>query len=158
VRLLELGPAHTRGDTIAYLPAEGVLFTGDILFNGAHPIAWAGPVSNWIAACERIEALEPVAVVPGHGPLAEMADVRELRSYFEYLYEQGRLAHADGLTPLQAARLLSLDRWADWGERERLVVNLATIFAELSGGEPPNPLEAFQQMAEFSAGPPPEQS
>jgi cyclase len=156
VRLLEVGPAHTRGDTIAHLPAEGVLFTGDILFNGAHPIAWAGPVSNWIAALERIEALKPTAIVPGHGPLGEMADVRELRSYFEYLYEQGRLAHADGLTPLQAARRLSLDRWADWGERERLVVNLATIFAELSGTEPPNPLEAFQQMAEFSAGPPPE--
>jgi cyclase len=85
-----------------------------------------------------------------------MADVRELRSYFEYLYEHGRLAHADGLTPLQAARRLSLDRWADWGERERLVVNLATIFAELSGSEPPNPLEAFQQMAEFSADPPSE--
>ena len=39
-------------------PAERVLFTGDILFSGAHPIAWAGPVSNWIAACERILALD----------------------------------------------------------------------------------------------------
>ena len=59
VQLLEVGPAHTRGDTMAWLPAERVLFTGDILFSGAHPIAWAGPVSNWIAACERIEALAP---------------------------------------------------------------------------------------------------
>jgi glyoxylase-like metal-dependent hydrolase (beta-lactamase superfamily II) len=57
VRLIEVGPAHTQGDTIALLPAERVLFSGDILFNGAHPIAWAGPVSNWIAACERILAV-----------------------------------------------------------------------------------------------------
>jgi glyoxylase-like metal-dependent hydrolase (beta-lactamase superfamily II) len=152
VRLLEVGPAHTRGDTMAWLPAERVLFTGDILFNGAHPIAWAGPVSNWIAACDRIESLAPEAIVPGHGPPAVLADVREVRAYFEYLYEQARLAHADGLDPLQAARRISIDRWADWGESERLVVNVATIFGELSGEGPPNPLQAFQQMAELALG------
>jgi glyoxylase-like metal-dependent hydrolase (beta-lactamase superfamily II) len=152
VRLMEVGPAHTRGDTMAWLPSERVLFTGDILFNGAHPIAWAGPVSNWVAACERIEALAPASIVPGHGPLASLADVTELRAYLEYLYEQGRTAYDDGLTPLQAARQIELDRWADWGERERLVVNIATIFGELSGEGPPNPLEAFQQMAELALG------
>jgi glyoxylase-like metal-dependent hydrolase (beta-lactamase superfamily II) len=152
VRLEELGPAHTKGDTIAVLPAERVVFSGDLLFNGAHPIAWAGPASNWIAACERIERLDPVTIVPGHGPLAGPADVRELRAYFEYLYEQARTAHGEGRTPLQAARELALERYADWGERERLVVNIATIYAELEpGGEPLSPLEAFQQMAELSA-------
>ncbi|MGO9488598.1 MAG: MBL fold metallo-hydrolase [Solirubrobacteraceae bacterium] len=151
LRLIEVGPAHTRGDTVALLPEQRVLFSGDILFNGAHPIAWAGPVSNWIAACERIEAIDPVAIVPGHGPLAEVADVRELRAYFEYLYERAGAAHAAGLTPLQAAREMALDRWADWGEPERLVVNLANIFSELSGTEPPNPLEAFQAMADLAA-------
>ncbi len=151
VHLLEVGPAHTRGDTMAWLPAERILFTGDILFNGAHPIAWAGPVSNWVAACDRIEALAPAAIVPGHGPLASLADVRELRAYFDYLYEQAAAAYRDGLDAMQAAQRLSLDRWADWRERERLVVNVANIYAELSGSEPPNPLEAFQQMAELRA-------
>jgi len=151
VRLIEVGPAHTRGDTLALLPAERVMFTGDILFSGAHPIAWAGPVSNWIAACERIEALDPLVLVPGHGPLAELADVRETRAYFEYLYGEARRTHAEGMTPLEAARSIALDRWADWGEGERLVVNIATIYTELWGGEPVNPLEAFQQMAELAA-------
>ena len=71
MRLIEVGPAHTRGDTLALLPDERVLFSGDILFNGAHPIAWAGPVSNWIAACERILAMDLEVIVPGHGPLAD---------------------------------------------------------------------------------------
>ena len=151
LHLIEVGPAHTRGDTMAWLADERVLFTGDILFNGAHPIAWAGPVSNWVAACEEIEALAPAAIVPGHGPLASLADVRELRAYFEYLYEQAGAAHRDGLDAMAAAERLSLDRWADWKERERLVVNIANIYAELSGAEPPDPLEAFQQMAELRA-------
>ncbi len=154
LQLLEVGPAHTRGDTLAYLPRERVLFTGDILFSGAHPIAWAGPVSNWIAACERILALEPQAIVPGHGPLSTLEQVRELKSYFEYLYEQARACHAEGMSPVQAAHSLKLDRWADWKEPERLAVNLANIFAELDGQtEPLNPLAAFQQMAELDASP-----
>jgi glyoxylase-like metal-dependent hydrolase (beta-lactamase superfamily II) len=151
VRLIEVGPAHTTGDTLALLPDDRVLFTGDILFNGAHPIAWAGPVSNWIAACERILAMDVAVIVPGHGPLAVPADVRELKAYFEYLYEQAGACQAAGMTSLEAARSLSLDRWADWGERERLAVNLATIYAELSQEiEPLDPLAAFGQMAQMA--------
>jgi cyclase len=153
VQLLEVGPAHTRGDTIAFLARERVMFTGDVLFNGGHPIAWAGPVSNWIAACEKIIALDPQLIVPGHGPLATTAEVHELKAYFEYLYERARACHADGMSALEAARSLSLDRWADWGERERLVVNIANIYSELEpNAEPPNPLAAFQQMAELAGG------
>ena len=153
VCLMEVGPAHTRGDTLALLPAERVLFTGDILFNGSHPIAWAGPVSNWIAACERILEMDVDVIVPGHGPLAEKDAVRELKAYLEYLYEQARERHAQGMNPLQASRSIALDRWADWGEQERLVVNVASIYGELSeDSQPLNPLAAFQQMAELAAG------
>jgi hypothetical protein len=87
-------------------------------------------------------------IVPGHGPLAEPHAVRELKAYFEYLYSESRARHAEGMTALQAARSLSLDRWAGWGESERLVVNIANIYAELSGEQAPmNPLVAFEQMA-----------
>ncbi len=155
VLLIEVGPAHTRGDTLAFLPAERVLYSGDILFHGGHPIAWAGPVSNWIAACDRILNLDVEVIVPGHGPLADQDAVGELRAYFKYLYEQGRLRHAEGMTPVQAARALKLeDKWADWGESERLAVNLATIYRELDGDpEPASPLVAFQQMAELAHTP-----
>ena len=154
LRLIEVGPAHTRGDTLVHLPAERVLFTGDIVFAGAHPIAWAGPVSNWIAACERILAMEVDVIVPGHGPVSAPAAVGELKAYFEYLYEQARTRQGEGMTPLQAARAIALERFADWGERERLVVNIANIYAELSGEEPPNPLAAFEQMAELARAQP----
>jgi glyoxylase-like metal-dependent hydrolase (beta-lactamase superfamily II) len=148
LRLIEVGPAHTRGDTLVHVPGDRVLYSGDILFANAHPIAWAGPVSNWMDACDRILAMDVEVIVPGHGPLAGHEDVRELKAYFEYLYAQARLRHAEGMTPLQAARSISLDRWADWGESERLVVNLANIFGELSGEhQPVNALAAFEQMA-----------
>jgi cyclase len=152
LQLIEVGPAHTRGDTLVHVVSERVLFTGDILSSGAHPIAWAGPVSNWIAACERILALAPAVIVPGHGPPSEAAQVAELKAYFEYLYEQARVHYDSGATPLQAARAMRSDRWADWRESERLVVNVANIYGELDGEhEPVNALVAFQLMAELAA-------
>jgi cyclase len=151
LRLIEVGPAHTRGDTLVHAPVERVLFSGDILFSEAHPIAWAGPVSNWIAACDRILAMDVEVIVPGHGPLAGPDAVRELKAYFEYLLEEARSRHAEGMTALQAARSISLGRWVDWRQRERLVVNIANIYLELSGDpEPLNPLAAFEQMAELA--------
>ncbi len=151
LELIEVGPAHTRGDTLVHVPARRALFSGDILFSGAHPIAWAGPVSNWIAACDRILAMDVEVIVPGHGPLAGPDAVAELKAYFEYLYAQARACHAEGMTALQAARAISLDRWADWGERERLFVNIANVYTELSGDrEPLNPLAAFEGMAELA--------
>jgi glyoxylase-like metal-dependent hydrolase (beta-lactamase superfamily II) len=151
LQLIEVGPAHTRGDTLVHAPAERVLFSGDILFSGSHPIAWAGPVSNWIAACERILAMDVAVIVPGHGPPAAADAVRELKAYFEYLYDQARARHAEGMTVQQAARSLALDRWADWGNAERIVVNIANIYGELEGNQQPiNPLVAFEQMAELA--------
>jgi cyclase len=95
--------------------------------------------------------LDPEVIVPGHGPPSGTEEVRELKAYFEYLYGEARARHAQGLSPLQAARSIALDRWADWGEGERLVVNIANIYGELDGEpEPINPLVAFQQMAELA--------
>jgi glyoxylase-like metal-dependent hydrolase (beta-lactamase superfamily II) len=153
VRLVEVGPAHTRGDTLVLLPRERVLYCGDILFNGSHPIAWAGPVSNWLAACDRILGLDVHTIVPGHGPPAGPEEVRELKAYFEYLREQVDRCRREGMSPLEAARAIALDRWADWGERERLVVNIDRLYRELDGEpEPMQPLEAFTQMAQLAGG------
>ena len=55
------------------------------------------------------------------------------------------------MTVAQAARSISLERWADWGESERLVVNVSNIYAELEHDlEPLNPVVAFEQMAELA--------
>jgi glyoxylase-like metal-dependent hydrolase (beta-lactamase superfamily II) len=153
LRLIEVGPAHTRGDIIVHDVRARVMFCGDILFSGHHPITWAGPVSNWIAACERILTMDVDVIVPGHGPLAQLEAMRELKAYFEYLYAQTRERHAAGMSPLEAARSIEADRWLQWGSRERIVVSIANIYAELDGdSEPPNPLIAFEQMAELARG------
>ena len=57
------------------------------------------------------------------------------------------------MTPLQAARDIALDRYAAWGQGERLVVNVHTIFRELAGEQGgPDALTAFSEMAELALG------
>jgi cyclase len=153
VQLIEVGPAHTMGDTLVLVPGDRVLFSGDILFHGGHPIVWAGPVSNWIAACDRILGFDVDVIVPGHGPLADKEAVRELRSYFEYVQTEARKRFEAGMTPLEAARDISLDKYARWGEAERIVVNVDAVYRELSeSDEPSNPIDLFGQMAELAKG------
>ncbi|MUL47188.1 MBL fold metallo-hydrolase [Mycobacterium sp. CBMA293] len=69
VELHELGPAHTVGDAIAYLPELGVLYAGDLLTRNIVAVTWSGSIPNWIKALERIRAFEAQTVVAGHGPV-----------------------------------------------------------------------------------------
>ena len=78
------------------MPADKTIFTGDILFIEGHPILWAGPVGNWIAACEMIEAMEVETIVPGHGPVTDKAGVARVRDYLTYIRDEAKAASRGG--------------------------------------------------------------
>jgi glyoxylase-like metal-dependent hydrolase (beta-lactamase superfamily II) len=156
VELIEVGPAHTGGDLLAWLPDARVVFTGDILFVGSTPIMWAGPIGNWIAACEQIEAMDAAVVVPGHGPLATPDRVRAVGDYLRFVRDGATARHAAGLGPAEAARDLDADidagPFADWLDRERIMVTVDTFWRELEPDRPPtNVAELFQHMADYTA-------
>lgn len=151
--LLEVGPAHTGGDVIAWLPDDGVVFTGDILFIGGTPIMWAGPISNWILACERIDALGASVVVPGHGPITDLDGVREVAQYLRFVRDGVTRRHDAGMSPDEASRDLDLEingtRFNGWTDRERLVVTVHNTWRELEPGyEAPVITDLFMKMAE----------
>jgi cyclase len=147
VRLLEVGPAHTGGDVVVHLPDDGVVFTGDILFHGGHPIVWAGPVRNWIAACDRLLSLDASTIVPGHGPLAAPQAVRDLKAYFEYLTAEARARFDAGQSPLDAARDIDLGAYAGWGEAERVVVNIHALYRDFGAEVDSDTMSLFAAMA-----------
>jgi glyoxylase-like metal-dependent hydrolase (beta-lactamase superfamily II) len=151
VKLIEVGPAHTRGDVVVHLPVEGVVFTGDILFHGGHPIVWAGPVANWITACDRIVALGAGTVVPGHGPIATPQALEEMKGYFEWLTREARDRFDAGLGLLDAARDIDLGRYSGWSEPERLVVNLRALYRDFGATETSDPLSMMAVMATQSS-------
>lgn len=133
VRLIYVGPAHTAGDLIVHLPAEGVVFTGDVLFRLCTPIGWEGTFARWIAALDEIVALAPAVIVPGHGPVCGTEGPREMQAYLRYVRAEAERFFAQGLTELEAARRIDLGPYAGWTEPERVIVNVARAYRELRG-------------------------
>jgi len=150
VDLIEVGPAHTAGDVLVHVPGDKTVYTGDILFIEGTPIMWAGPVANWIAACDKIIALEAETIVPGHGPITDAAGVRRVQDYLHYIDGEARKRFDAGLSVRDAAHDIQLGDFSSWGDSERIAVNVSTLYREYGGDTtPPNVVELFGLMAEL---------
>ena len=67
VRLMQLGRGHTKGDTVAWLPQQKILFSGDLVEYGATAYAGDAYFNDWPTTLDKVEALGAVAIVPGRG-------------------------------------------------------------------------------------------
>jgi cyclase len=152
VRLHELGPAHTAGDSIAYVPDADTVFTGDLLFVEGTPMMWAGPVENWLTACERIIELKARTIVPGHGPVTDDSGVRDVQRYLTYVRDETKKRFDAGMDDEAAADDIDIADFRDWGDPERLAANVANLYREFDPELPPlSPPELFVKMARWSA-------
>ena len=142
VELEQLGPCHTAGDLVAYVPDAGVVFAGDLLFIGSTPILWHGPIENWFSALDRLLSWDAATYVPGHGPVCGPAEIRALRDYWVWVNDAAEDRFRAGLPPLQAARELvrspEFQQWRDWESPERIVLSTSTLFDQWNGN-PPGP-------------------
>lgn len=73
VRIMHLGRGHTKGDTVAWLPKEKVLFSGDLVERGATPYCGDAYLGDWPKTLEAVRALGPRKLVPGRGPALKSA-------------------------------------------------------------------------------------
>ena len=136
INMLNLGPAHTAADSVVHVPDAGVLFGGDLLFIGCTPIVWAGPIANWVAACDAMIALDAPTVVPGHGPITDPDGIRAVRGYLAHVAEQAEAAYRKGLSWAEAADTIDLGEYASWLDAERVVVNVYQRYRELDPNTP----------------------
>lgn len=141
IELIEVGPAHTMGDAVAWVPDVKVCFAADVLFIGGTPIMWAGPVASWQKALETISELGAETFVPGHGPVCTQREVDVLRDYFAWVAEEGVSQLERGAAPAKAAaKMLLSDEfdaapWGDWDNPTILVATLSTEALRMQGGE-----------------------
>ncbi|MFX1499461.1 MAG: MBL fold metallo-hydrolase [Promethearchaeota archaeon] len=137
-QLIYVGPAHSSGDIIVYLPEDKVIFAGDIVFSKCTPLGWEGTHDKWIEALDFLISLKPEIIVPGHGPLCGVDGVKELRAYFEFVYSEARRFFDEGLDPLKASKKINLGPYADWTDPERLYINVNRAYREFRNLEPWN--------------------
>src|SRR3954449_3134364 len=145
VDLKIMGPAHSTNDVGVWLPEQKVMFAGDLAFSGGHPIFLEGSLSGFRAATQRMRALQPEALLPGHGPACRGDEVGrvldDLEGYVDWIDDLARTSYAAGLTPLEAAQKAGGGPYADWPEGERVVCNLHRAYVEQNPDyEPPHRL------------------
>ncbi|WP_432825502.1 MBL fold metallo-hydrolase [Dactylosporangium sp. CA-092794] len=148
VRLVEVGPAHTAGDTVVHVPDARVVYTGDIVFIGGAPLVWDGPVSRCIAACDLLLDLDVTAIVPGHGPVTDKSGVGRVRDYLAYVELEATKRFEAGLDVAEAISSIDLDGFPEMSEHERIAANVTNVYEELDPTRPrAGRLEQFDLMA-----------
>jgi cyclase len=150
-------PAHTTGDVVVWLPDCGVLFAGDLLFNGGTPFVLMGSVAGSLESLQVLRRLQPATIVPGHGGVAGPELIDPVEEYLIWVQDLAREGREAGLEPLDVALQTDLGPWADLLDSERLVGNLHRAYAELEGGPLGRPIDiaaAFADMIAFNGGAP----
>jgi len=135
VELLHFGQAHTRGDAVAYLPKEKVLFTGDACVNGAFNYTGDGDTANWIRVIDALKQLDVRVIAPGHGkPMGrELFDLQ--RRWFVELREAVQTGIDGGKSLEEIKETIEVPFYEEWTgvpARER-TENIEHVYGELTG-------------------------
>jgi glyoxylase-like metal-dependent hydrolase (beta-lactamase superfamily II) len=114
IRILRFKPAHTPGDSIVWLPKEGVVFAGDIVFVdrllGVLPFSSA---SGWLASFEEMAKLKPRLIIPGHGDVSDLGKARrETADYLNLLITHMKNAVGNMVDLQIAIDGLDQSKWA----------------------------------------------
>ena len=101
VEVMHLGVAHTHGDSVAWLPKEKILFTGDVCVNGPYNYVGDGDVGKWVETLEAARKLGAEIICTGHGPRSVATVLDDQRAFFMALREQVSALMA-GKSPAEA--------------------------------------------------------
>src|ERR1700680_5032932 len=119
VRLLWLGPAHTRGDNFVFVEEDGVLFTGDAVINRFFPIFPDADASgkNWLSILDQLDALHPRSIVLGHGGVGGADLISIERTYLKAIQSRVVELKAQGKSADESEKLLLVEfraKYPDW--------------------------------------------
>ncbi|HUS05437.1 MAG TPA: MBL fold metallo-hydrolase [Bryobacteraceae bacterium] len=138
VELTKVGPAHTRGDSVAYLPKSKVLFVGDLAVNWVYGNNLSDPDAdyhNWISVLDRLSAWDVKVVVPGHGVPGTMEIIRGQRDYLRDMLQAVESGIKAGKTADQLAQEINLTRYQPFGaDPKRTAGQVRSMYRKLAAG------------------------
>lgn len=131
--LLVFAAAHTVCDIAVWFPGSRTLVAGDLSFIGVTPLALNGLISGWIDALTALLELQPLVVIPGHGPLGSARDLVALRNYLRAVLATGQMAAQEGLCIDDALASFEAGPAAEWLESYRTKINIERAVQEALG-------------------------
>jgi glyoxylase-like metal-dependent hydrolase (beta-lactamase superfamily II) len=135
VRLLSLGPTHTRGDTMAFVEGDAVLFSGDVVMNHRF-VSFASPYSSvraWLSILDRLEPMRPVRIVPSHGNMGDAALIANNRNYLRALQARVTELKSQGKTSDEVSQLVTSEfqsKYPDWTGINAVQAAARSVYSE----------------------------
>jgi glyoxylase-like metal-dependent hydrolase (beta-lactamase superfamily II) len=148
LELIHYGHGHTSGDLVGWLPRPRILLAGDLSTNGQHNLANAN-VSGWIAVLERLRALKPLHVVPGHRRRAGPEILDKSHRYLFELRDQVRTLVGKGRTYDEIREEVDIPFYEEWSgvSVRHEPTHVARASTEAGGVRtPPPPLLSLQRI------------
>ena len=135
VRMLSLGPTHTRGDTIVWVEGDRILFAGDVVMNRTF-VAFASPYSSvkaWLADFDQLEPLNPVKIVPSHGGVGDASLISEQRTVMRAIQSRAADLKKQGKTADETAATVQNEmtaKYPNWAASARVGAIAKAAYAE----------------------------
>ncbi len=147
VELVHFGMGHTKGDASAWMPKEGILFTGDAAVNGPFNFVGDGNVAAWIKTLEEMKKLAPRVVCPGHGPVGDATILADQQAFFQALWDRVSKDLAprspeearSRIEPLRAGiqAIPQVSRYASGKGYDPFAEQVAKVYEEITGRKLP---------------------
>lgn len=132
LQLISVGHAHTPGDLVVYLPKEGILFAGDVLFESCHPVTRNADIGNWLQVLSNLEAKPVSLTVPGHGRVRRAYEnIESLEGYFRTLRSGVAELKGAGASLPEVQEKISLADYEDWGKERWLPATIEKVYQEV---------------------------
>lgn len=128
VMLFAKGNGHTEEDIVMWLPEEKIIFAGDLLFVERHPWMGDGFVNEWMAYLETLKLLNPVIIVPGHGPVAQVRQLDILVHYFQTILALVDDAVKRGVTKEEFLKTPVPAEFDPWYFKRFFIPNLSGLY------------------------------
>jgi glyoxylase-like metal-dependent hydrolase (beta-lactamase superfamily II) len=129
------GSMHTRGDTLAFVEPDRVLFAGDVVMNRAFlATGEMASMQTWLTVLENLESLHAVKVVPSHGPMGDGSIVVEQRDLLRALQARVRELKSQGQSADDTAKTLTEEfgaKYAGWVGPNRVAAAARAFYAEV---------------------------
>ena len=139
VELVKYGRAHTKGDGVAYLPAEGVVFVGDLAVNWTHgnnlsdqDVSYIG----WIRALDNIANLHLKTVIPAHGDLGDVDLLRRQREFISDMWKQVKQGLKAGKSPAELKKTLQFTQHGIFARDPRETEDMVESMCERARTQP----------------------
>jgi cyclase len=128
-----VGPAHTWGDVVAYLPQHKILFAADLAFFHLVPYCHNAYISKWMESIDKVMKMDVDVIVPGHGPVGGKKDLAESADYFRFLKTEVKKRYDAKMSAGAAAADIKMGKYDNWMGPERLLMNTVRFYDEFKG-------------------------